>query len=182
MSTSLVTARGLGLSKLDTLAPGNGRACLQAAQPQLPGARLRPPSQPLVSSINRHVLPAAPGEVPALVLGQSLVLDPPLLLAPMAGITSAPLRRICAEYGAAMCTSEMLVASSLVQRNKATLKLAAFHATERVRSAQLYGVRPDDLEEACRCISLWHKISCLVNAHCYRIPYLTVLCTVCIMF
>ncbi len=38
-------------------------------------------------------------------------LQSPVLLAPMAGITDAPLRQICQEYGAGLTTSEMLTAN-----------------------------------------------------------------------
>jgi len=78
-----------------------------------------------------------------------LVLSPPLLLAPMAGLSSSPLRRLCVEQGAALATSELLVAACLARREPATLRLAAWPADEpRPRSAQIYGVRPADLEAA----------------------------------
>jgi hypothetical protein len=51
-------------------------------------------------------------------------LKKPLILAPMAGLTSAPFRLICQEYGAAMWTSEMMIASTLLERRPAALGLA----------------------------------------------------------
>ena len=77
----------------------------------------RPAHQPSPPRL-RDVQPAQPGEFQPLVIGQpshQLVLDPPLLMAPMAGLTSAPLRQLCGDHGAAMATSEMVVASALVQ-------------------------------------------------------------------
>lgn len=46
----------------------------------------------LVSPLNQHVQPAQPGEVAPLRLGPRLLLDVPLLAAPMAGLSCAPLR------------------------------------------------------------------------------------------
>jgi tRNA-dihydrouridine synthase B len=68
------------------------------------------------------VAPRVP-PVPTLQLGQ-LRLQTPLLLAPMAGITSAPFRLLCAKYGAELCVSEMIIASTLVQQKRAALELA----------------------------------------------------------
>lgn len=48
------------------------------------------------------------------------------LLAPMAGVTDAPLRRLCAHYGAALTTSEMVTAdTSLWESEKSRLRLPA---------------------------------------------------------
>jgi hypothetical protein len=69
----------------------------------------------------------------------------------MAGITSAPLRLMCSDAGAALCVSEMLLASELARpRGGAakTLRLARWAPREAVRSAQLYAVRPEEAEAA----------------------------------
>ncbi|KAG2484891.1 hypothetical protein HYH03_016372 [Edaphochlamys debaryana] len=76
----------------------------------------------------------------------------------MAGISCAPYRRLASSHGAAMATGEMIIASALVHRNprgelamnRRTRKLASWDPQEGVRSAQLYGVRPSQLEEAVR--------------------------------
>ncbi len=80
-------------------------------------------------------------------LGPNLSLWPPLLAAPMAGISCAPYRNICTAHGATLATSEMVIASALVLRNRRTLKLASFAPDEKIRSIQLYGVRPDQLQQ-----------------------------------
>lgn len=54
----------------------------------------------------------------------SVQLQTPLVLAPMAGITSAPFRQLCARYGAELCVSELIIASTLLQRTPAALHLA----------------------------------------------------------
>ncbi|KAG2453084.1 hypothetical protein HYH02_002416 [Chlamydomonas schloesseri] len=89
-------------------------------------------------------------QVKPLQLGPSLSLWPPLLSAPMAGISSAPYRRLATSHGAAMATSEMVIASTLLVKNRRSRKLASFAPEERLRSVQLYGVKPEQLEQAVR--------------------------------
>jgi nifR3 family TIM-barrel protein len=73
---------------------------------------------------------------------------PPVVLAPMAGVTNPPFRVLCRRFGAPLCTSEMITARALVERNRKTLLLASFAADEIPRSLQLYGVDPVSVGEA----------------------------------
>lgn len=73
---------------------------------------------------------------------------PPVVLAPMAGVTNLPFRRLCQRFGAGLYVSEMITARPLVMGNKKTLKLASFDPDERIRSLQLYGVDPYYVGEA----------------------------------
>lgn len=93
------------------------------------------------SEINRDVAPAAPDEFKPLQLGP-IAVWPPVVLAPMAGVTNYPFRHLCSEFGAGLYVSEMITARPLVDGNEKTLKLAGFGAEESVRSLQLYGVDP----------------------------------------
>jgi len=102
-----------------------------------------------VSEINRDVPPARPGEFVPVSLGPILA-DPPVVLAPMAGITNAPFRRLCRSFGAGLYVSEMITARALVERNEKTLRLAEFDPDESPRSLQLYGVDPHYVGEAVR--------------------------------
>ncbi len=77
-----------------------------------------------------------------------LRVDPPVVLAPMAGVTNAPFRRLCREFGAGLYVSEMIGARGLVERNEKTLALARFDVDEVPRSIQLYGTAPEALGEA----------------------------------
>lgn len=77
-----------------------------------------------------------------------LEVDPPVVLAPMAGVTNAPFRRLCREFGAGLYVSEMIGARGLVERNEKTLALARFDVDEVPRSIQLYGTDPGSLGEA----------------------------------
>ncbi len=69
----------------------------------------------------------------------------------MAGLSSFPMRLLSTEAGASLATSEMVVASALVARSPKTLRLASWHEDERIRSCQLYGVRPEALEVRLQC-------------------------------
>ncbi len=101
------------------------------------------------SSLNRDVPAAAPGEFPPLAVGP-LRVWPPVVLAPMAGVTNPPFRTLCRRYGAGLYVSEMITARALVEGNRKTLLLASFGAEETTRSLQLYGVDPHYVGEAVR--------------------------------
>lgn len=103
------------------------------------------------SPLNRHVLPARAGEFAALRLGP-LQVWPPVVLAPMAGVTNPPFRSLCREFGAGLYVSEMITARALVEGNRKTLLLAGFAPDESIRSLQLYGVDPFYVGEAVRCL------------------------------
>lgn len=78
----------------------------------------------------------APPLPPPLCL-KNLTIDPPVILAPMAGVTNYPFRKMCATAGAGLCVSEMLLAKNVAD-GKPDGK-ARFGPTEAPRSAQLYG-------------------------------------------
>jgi nifR3 family TIM-barrel protein len=77
----------------------------------------------------------------ALKLGP-IAVDPPVVLAPMAGVTNVAFRRLCRSVGAVLTVSEMITARALVEGNAKTLAMAAFGEDEPVRSVQLCGVDP----------------------------------------
>ncbi|MFI0979257.1 tRNA dihydrouridine synthase DusB [Streptomyces sp. NPDC021093] len=82
------------------------------------------------------------------------VVQPPVVLAPMAGITNAPFRTLCREFsgGKGLFVSEMITTRALVERNEKTMQLIHFDATETPRSIQLYGVDPVTVGKAVRMI------------------------------
>jgi nifR3 family TIM-barrel protein len=102
-----------------------------------------------VSEVNRGVPPARAGEFAPLRIGP-LVLDVPVVLAPMAGITNPPFRTLCRGFGAGLYVSEMIAARALVEGSEKTLRLAGFDPSETPRSLQLYGVDPHYTGEAVR--------------------------------
>lgn len=84
---------------------------------------------------------ADPPGAPTLKLG-SVAVDPPVVLAPMAGVTNVAFRRLCRGFGAGLYVSEMVTARALVEGNAKTLGMASFADDEPVRSVQLCGVDP----------------------------------------
>jgi tRNA-dihydrouridine synthase len=99
------------------------------------------------SDANRDVPVAAPGEFAPIAMGP-LPVWPPVVLAPMAGVTNVPFRALCRRFGAGLYVSEMITARGLVEGNAKTLHLAGFAPDEKPRSLQLYGVDPVSLGEA----------------------------------
>jgi nifR3 family TIM-barrel protein len=79
-----------------------------------------------------------------------LAVDPPVVLAPMAGVTNAPFRTLCRRYGAGLYVSEMVLADALVHANAKTLRMVSFAPGESPRSIQLYGTNPDSVGAAVR--------------------------------
>lgn len=92
--------------------------------------------------------------VPSLAIGPHTV-RPPVVLAPMAGITNAPFRTLCREFsgGKGLFVSEMITTRALVERNEKTMQLIRFDAAETPRSIQLYGVDPVTVGKAVRMIA-----------------------------
>ncbi len=84
-----------------------------------------------------------------LTLG-SHVVDPPVVLAPMAGITNVAFRRLCREQGAGIYVCEMITTVALAVRNPKTDKMIEFAPEEQPRSMQLYGVDPEMTARAVR--------------------------------
>lgn len=72
----------------------------------------------------------------------TVALNPPVVLAPMAGVTTSAFRRLCAGFGAGLYVSEMVTARALVEGNARTMRMIGFRPDEAVRSVQLYGVDP----------------------------------------
>jgi nifR3 family TIM-barrel protein len=74
--------------------------------------------------------------------------DPPVVLAPMAGITNVAFRQLCREQGAGIYVCEMITTQALVARNPKTYRMIEFGEQEKPRSLQLYGVDPATVRKA----------------------------------
>src|SRR5215468_2677838 len=99
------------------------------------------------SNINRDVKLAGVGEFQPVRIG-TMRIWPPVVLAPMAGVTNYPFRAVCRRFGAGLYVSEMINARPLVDGRDKTLKLADFGPGESPRSMQLYGTDPYYVSEA----------------------------------
>lgn len=71
-----------------------------------------------------------------------------LLLAPMAGVSEAPFRRICRNQGADVVITEFLNAEAIRRRIGATLEGCEFDEVERPIGIQIYGADPAAMAEA----------------------------------
>jgi nifR3 family TIM-barrel protein len=103
----------------------------------------------LVPASNHNETGRIAAIAPSLRIGP-LVADPPVVLAPMAGVTNGPFRALCRQYGAALYVSEMVGARAVVEGNDRTFAIARFAPDEPVRSIQLYGTDPQVMGEAVR--------------------------------
>ena len=84
-----------------------------------------------------------------------LPFDPPVVLAPMAGITNRAFRALCRESvegdrGVGMYVSEMVTSRALVERSPESMDLVTFGPDESPRAVQLYGVDPVTVGRAVR--------------------------------
>lgn len=93
-------------------------------------------------------------------------LQNPIMLAPMAGYTDSPFRRIARSFGAGMVFTELISADGIVRHNKKTLDLLTFTPYERPLGIQIFGNDPAIMQEAaCQLLSL--KPDCIdINCGC----------------
>ncbi|XGX77433.1 putative tRNA-dihydrouridine synthase [Terrabacter sp. BE26] len=102
--------------------------------------------------------------LPPLRIGRH-VIQSPVVLAPMAGITNRAFRRLCREYGnegtalastrgasgaTSLYVSEMITTRALVERSPETMRLIEHDPDENPRSIQLYSVDPATARAAAR--------------------------------
>ncbi|MFV0517706.1 MAG: tRNA dihydrouridine synthase DusB [Aminipila sp.] len=83
----------------------------------------------------------------------NIQLDNPFLLAPLAGVTDAPFRRICKEMGAAMVYTEMVSGKGLFYKDKNTDKLLKVYEDEKPVAYQIFGGEPDILAYTARTLA-----------------------------
>lgn len=72
----------------------------------------------------------------------------PLVLAPMAGITDSPFRRIAKKFGCALVYSEMISSNAILMKNKKTYAMTNFYPEEKPITLQLFGNDPAKMAEA----------------------------------
>ena len=77
----------------------------------------------------------------ALAVG-GLQVSPPVVLAPMAGVTNAAFRRLCREQGAGLYVCEMVTSRGIVERDQTTTAMLRFDPGEEIRSVQIFGIDP----------------------------------------
>jgi nifR3 family TIM-barrel protein len=72
----------------------------------------------------------------------------PLYLAPMAGVSESPFRRICRRFGADVVVTEFLSAEGIRRENPATISKLKFGPDERPIGVQIFGADPEAMGDA----------------------------------
>lgn len=77
----------------------------------------------------------------------NVILDSPVVLAPMAGVTDLPFRLLCRRKGAGLLCMEMVSAKAIFYHNRNTEALLQIHPEEAPVSLQLFGCEPELMGE-----------------------------------
>ena len=77
-------------------------------------------------------------------------MENPFVLAPMAGVTDLPFRRLCKEQGAGLICMEMVSAKAISFHNKNTEALMEIAPEEHPVSMQLFGSEPELMAEVAK--------------------------------
>ncbi len=96
-----------------------------------------------------------------------LEIAPPLVLAPMAGITDRQFRRVLRRIGGVgLVTMEFISSEALVRGNRRTRRLMHYREEERPISIQIYGSDPSHMAEAARIVEEIGADACDINMGC----------------
>src|SRR5690606_4542014 len=82
-----------------------------------------------------------------------VVLEHPVVMAPMAGVTDLPCRLLAREFGSALTYSELVSAKGLVYGNRRSLEMIDMHPDERPVGIQIFGGDPAVMAEAARLVA-----------------------------
>lgn len=91
----------------------------------------------------------------------NVTLENPFFLAPLAGITDAPFRRICKEQGAGLVYSEMVSGKGLYYNDKATERLLKIYEDEKPAAYQIFGSEPEIIGYTAQKLS--HRENCILD-------------------
>jgi nifR3 family TIM-barrel protein len=81
-----------------------------------------------------------------------LSIDSPFILAPMAGITNSPFRRLMRRRGSSVVVSELVSANGIRYSSQKTIELLKFHEEERPVGLQIFGDDHQNLIDAAKFI------------------------------
>lgn len=77
----------------------------------------------------------------------------PVFLAPMAGVSESPFRRLCRRWGADVVVTEFLSAEGIRRENEATISKLRFTPDEHPIGVQIFGAEPDAMREAAAAVA-----------------------------
>jgi tRNA-dihydrouridine synthase B len=80
----------------------------------------------------------------------SLILDDPVILAPMSGVTDLPFRRLVKRLGAGLVVSEMIASEAMIRETRQSLTMARSCPEEQPMAVQLAGCEPWVMAEAAK--------------------------------
>ncbi|MFN5382889.1 MAG: tRNA dihydrouridine synthase DusB [Alphaproteobacteria bacterium] len=78
------------------------------------------------------------------------ILDAPVILAPMSGVTDKPFRKIVRKFGAPLLVTEMVASRSMIIQTKQSMQKCAFDQEGGLTSVQLAGCDPESMAEAAK--------------------------------
>jgi len=96
----------------------------------------------------------------------NVIFDPPILLAPMAGITNRAFRLLCREAGAGGVVSEFISSNAIVHNNARTEKMVRMSDAEHPVIVQIFGQWPENLAQAASFISAYKPDVIDINMGC----------------
>lgn len=79
-----------------------------------------------------------------------VVIDTPVVLAPMTGVTDLPFRTLVRRYGSGLNVTEMIASEAAIRETRQSVQKAAWHPSEEPVSMQLVGCDPASMAEAAR--------------------------------
>ncbi len=86
--------------------------------------------------------------LPPIDLGNGVVIDTPVIMAPLSGVTDLPFRRLARAQGAGLVVSEMIASWAMLRENRNTLRMAELDG--KPSAIQLAGCDPEAMAEAAR--------------------------------
>lgn len=89
-----------------------------------------------------------------------------IVMAPIAGFTDSPFRRIARRHGASLVFTELVSAEGIVRKGRKTLELLDFTEEERPIGIQIFGKDPDVMAEAAGIIEKLHPDLIDINLGC----------------
>ena len=107
-----------------------------------------------------------PVERSPLRLSESVVVDPPVVLSPMAAVTNPPYRMICREMGAGLVVTEMIDAGGLATGHEGSMEMLDVRDCEHPVAVQIYGNEPEVMAEAAQVVAAAGADAVDVNMGC----------------
>ncbi len=94
-----------------------------------------------------------------------LSIDPPFILAPMAGFTKSPFRSICLRLGSGLVFTELVTAEGILRHHPRTMHYLDTLPEETPIAAHIYGDNPESMAKAARVIESLGRFS-LIDINC----------------